>query len=253
MSVDIVVPALSFATHGRLDRDAVRRYAERAARTWVDVFLLSGSTTRGDLITVADRAALLDLWLAVVPASRLMACCWVAEDVVEAQHRGVTPMAVMHDVPRQSQALDLFAGLPRHAFVYSHPMYGGAVLDPSLTATAATAGVLPAGGKITKIPVEGIVALRQAAGPDFRLWDGSSRHIDASFQAGASGVVATPLSMLPDPFPDRDTTVLQQALTEIQAALDALPTRADRTAWLTARVASPQSASSAVSTDGAPR
>jgi len=250
---DIVVPALSFATHGRLDRDAVRRYAERAAGTWVDVFLLSGSTTRGDLLTVADRAALLDLWLDVLPASRLMACCWVAEDVAEAEDRGMAPMAVMHDVPAPSQALDLFAALPRHAFVYSHPMYGGVVLDPTLAETAATAGVLPAGGKIAKIPVDGIAALRQATGADFRLWDGSSRHVEASIRAGASGVIATPLSMLPNPFPDRDITLLQQALTKIQGALDALPTRADRTAWPTGRVGSPLSFPSAVGTDGAAR
>jgi len=248
-----VVPALAFTVDGRLDLPTTRRYAEHAARTWIDVFLLSGSTTRGDLLTVADRATLIDLWLEVLPAGRLMACCWEPSDVTEAGARGVPAMAVMDHVSGRAQALDFFAGLPRNAFVYSHPMFGGAVLDADLAETAHTRGVLPAGGKIAKIPVGDVSQLRKATGPRFRLWDGSSRHIEASIRAGASGVVATPLSPLPTPFPDRHPTLVQRAVTGIQAELDALPTRATRTALLTARAREQLTSPTPPSFDGGPR
>ena len=94
MTVDgqIVVPALALRTPdgGRLDPEANARYAQRAARTWADAFILSGSTTRGDQLTVDERTDLLDLWSSILPASRLIACCWRDEDIHEAARRAIT-------------------------------------------------------------------------------------------------------------------------------------------------------------------
>ncbi len=141
-------------------------------------------------------------------------------------------MVVMRDLPSQQAALDLFATLPTGTYVYSHPMYSPATLDAALAAAAAAAGVLPAGGKIAKIGLAEIAQLRAATGPGFRLWDGSSRDIAARLQAGAEGVIATPLCHLPTPFPSQDLPVLQAALDYVQAELDALPTRPQRTSLL---------------------
>ena len=224
----VVVPALSPRGDDRL----VPAYAQRAAATWVDAFLLSGSTTRGDLLSVEQRASLLDRWLEHLPARRLIACCWTDEDVQEAATRGVPAMVVMRDLVDRQAALDFFTGLPAATYVYSHPMYTPTVLDAGLAGEAAAAGVLPAGGKIAKIGLSDISALRRAVGPGFALWDGSSRRISERLGAGAEGVIATPLSHLPTPFPSQDLLVLQAAIDRVQAELDALPTRAERTSFL---------------------
>lgn len=93
--------------------------------------------------------------------------------------------------------------------------------------------MLPKGAKIAKISVDEITAIRGVVGADFSLWDGSSRRIEASLDAGASGVVATPLSALPAPFPKRSVVTLQLAIDKTQAKLDRQPSRAARLALLT--------------------
>lgn len=76
------------------------------------------------------------------------------------------------------------------------------------------------------------MAIRRAAGPRWTLWDASSRHIDASFAAGASGVVASPLSHFPSPFPDRTLSALQPMIDAVQTQMDHLPTRDARSQLL---------------------
>ena len=227
----VIVPVLTPARDA-LERDTVRAYAVRAAATWVDVFLLAGSTTRGDLLSVMDRAALIDLWLEHLPPHRLLACCWEPADVDEALSRGVPVMAVMRGLPDRDAALKFLSSLPSGAYVYSHPMYSPIVFDAQLAQAATADGVLPAGGKLAKIGLSEVTALRAATGPAFALWDGRCRHIGASMAAGASGVIVTPLSHLPQPFPPRELPELQVAVDAYQAALDALPTRAERTGVL---------------------
>jgi dihydrodipicolinate synthase/N-acetylneuraminate lyase len=232
--LQVVVPTLSFRTpEGRLNLDATRRYAEQAVETWIDTFMLSGSTTRGDLLTVAERAVILDLWLNLADPSRLLASCWCPEDLGEAERRGIRPIAVMRDLQDQNEALAFLGGLPPGAYVYSHPMYTTTGLDGDLAAAARYQGTLPAGAKIAKISVEQIAALREAAGPAFSLWHGSSRHIRSSVEAGASGVVATPMTVLPTPFPTRVVEDIQATIDRIQAVLDRLLTRKERLAQLT--------------------
>ncbi len=230
----IVVPALALRARdsGRLDPEATARYAQRAAGTWADAFILSGSTTRGDQLTVEERAELLDLWSGLVPTSRLVACCWCDEDVREATRQSITPMIVMHSTRDDDQALSLLASLPRDAYVYSHPKYGSTVLNASLTVAARQRDILPAGAKLSKITPEDITAIRHAAGSRWTLWDASARHIHASLAAGASGVVATPLSHFPTPFPSRSLPVLQAAIDTMQKELDRLPSRSTRSRLL---------------------
>ncbi|MGH8904752.1 MAG: hypothetical protein ACRDYA_24490 [Egibacteraceae bacterium] len=234
MEFEVVVPALHFhASDGRLDMDATRRYAVRAVGTWVDRFIVSGSTTRGDLLASAQRAALLDLWLDVADDSRLLACAWCADDLAYAEHRGVVSLAVMRGLINRRAACGFFAGLPPNVYVYSHSVYSPTVLDAELAECARAQGVLPKGAKIAKIAIEEIGAVRKIVGANFSLWDGSSRHIRASLEAGASGVVATPLNALPAPFPDRSVAALQLVIDKIQAKLDRQPRGAARLALLT--------------------
>ncbi len=225
MKAQIIVPALTLRTaDGKLDLAATAQYAERAVATWVDAFILSGSTTRGDLFTVAERAAILDLWLNLTDSARLLACTWCADDVREAVARGVRPMAVMRGLRDEAEACAFLAALPEGAYVYSHPMYTPTVLDAHLCAIARQGGYLPAGAKLAKVSTADIRAIRAAAGPDFALWDGSSRHVGESVAAGAAGVVATPA---------RQLDILQRELDQRQAELDRLPTREARTHALT--------------------
>jgi dihydrodipicolinate synthase/N-acetylneuraminate lyase len=229
----IVVPVLTAVHDNTIRRDLLDPYAARAAASWVDAYLLSGSTTRGDLLTTGQRADLIDLWLRHLPPQRLIACCWHLEDITEATARGVAAMMVMRNLSDRHAALEFLATLPVGTYIYSHPMYTPAVFDVALAADAAAAGVLPAGGKIAKTGLEDVAKVHAVTGPDFALWDGSSRHMAASVRAGAAGIIATPLCPLPSPFPSADLHVLQPAIDTMQAALDALPGRAERTAMLT--------------------
>jgi dihydrodipicolinate synthase/N-acetylneuraminate lyase len=204
-SFDIVVPALALrAASGSIDYAATRLYAKRAAATWVDYFILSGSTTQGQHLTPAERARVLDLWLDITEPGRLMACCWEPDDFTHATDRGVAPMATMRDLHSYDRAVAFLRALPAGAYIYSHPMFGGAVFDANLAAAARREGVLPAGGKIAKISTAGVTDVHKAAGDTFKLWDGSSRRIKASLDAGAAGVVATPLCAFDADLPPRN-------------------------------------------------
>ena len=226
------MPALTPTQGGQVVDDELHRYADRAAATWIDAYLLSGSTTRGDLLTTEQRSCIIDLWLQHVQPERLIACCWNSADIAQAQARRVSPMAVMQRLPDQDAAIKFFESLPSDAYIYSHPMYTATTFKHALAAVASAANVLPAGGKIAKIGAEQITQLRAAAGQQFALWDGSSRHIARSVEAGASGVIATPLSHLPTPFPSAEVVQLQHAIDPVQVALDDLPNRPSRGAYL---------------------
>ena len=75
-------------------------------------------------------------------------------------------------------------------------------------------------------------AARQQGVLRWTLWDASSRHLCASLDAGASGVVASPLSHFPIPFPDRTLSALQPAIDAVQSQMDQLPTRDARSQLL---------------------
>lgn len=77
-----------------------------------------------------------------------------------------------------------------------------------------------------------ITAVRGAVDAGFSLCDGSSRRIRASVEAGASGVVATPLSVLPALFPERSLAALQPVVDKAKAELDCQPSRGARLALL---------------------
>lgn len=228
----LAIPALTFRTGvGRVAEGATVAYAQRAARTWLDTVILSGTTTEGARFTVADRARVLDLWCSVMPRERLLACCWGVQDVEHAVARGIRPLIVMRGLATPSDALQFLRRVPPDAYVYSHPLHTAAVLDAPLIEAARASGVLPAGAKISKIPAGALPDLRAAAGAEFDLWDGSSRRIAASLTEGASGVVATPLTVLPDPFPAPDAD-LQASVDSWQARLDEVPDEAERATWL---------------------
>lgn len=236
---DIVVPALALRqANGDIDVTATRTYAERAAATWVDYFIISGSTTRGQDLTPEQRADLLDLWLDVTDRHRLLACCWTLDDLKHAAARDIAPMATMRQLDGHANALAFLRQLPQGAYIYSHPMFGGTVFDAELAAAARNADVLPAGGKIAKISPSDVAAISEATGANFKLWDGSSRRIQASLDAGAAGVVATPLCPFNPALPVKDPALLQAAIGPVQTALDALPDRASRTGELMRRAAS---------------
>ena len=238
MDVEIVVPALALRDDsGRLDEAATAAYAARGAATWIDRFLLSGTTTHGDSMTLDERAAVLDIWLDVAPPARLLAGCWSARDIDQAQQRGVAPIVVMRDLVDRAAALAFLQSLPVGAYVYSHPTHSPVTLDAELCAAARKDGCLPAGAKVAKVRPPELRAVRSATAESFALWDASSRNIGASVAAGASGVVATPLSPFAPDTPPRDLATLQPVLDAVQHELDCLGEAAARRDYLHARAA----------------
>lgn len=224
MQLDVILPALTFrTTDGALDHGLTRDYATRVEKTWVDQVVVSGSAGHGYDSTPAERAALLDLWLALVPPSRLVAACWCPDDVSAACERSVTPLVVLRSNGNSSDAVGFLASLPAGCFVYSHPRYTARTLDAHLARDARAENVLPAGAKLSKTTPSDLRAVREAAGDSFVLWHGSSRDLAGSAAAGANGVVVTPLSSLPDPFPQRTLSSVQRSADQVQTLLDALP------------------------------
>ncbi len=230
MSVQLVIPALTFRkVDGTISTTDTERYARRAAATWGDLFILSGTTTNGHTATTAERAATIDIWTAVIIPERITACCWSPADVTEAERRGITPMIVLRDLHTIDQAREFLATLPNPSYVFSHPEFSGHTFSPELARVAIANGRLPRGAKVSKVRPEDLATLRVATGPAFTLWDGTARHIAASLTAGANGIVAAPLSHIPELFPARDVPALQDAIDRTQAVLDQLPDRAART------------------------
>ncbi|MBF6341760.1 hypothetical protein IU450_38665 [Nocardia abscessus] len=230
----IVVPAMHLLhPDGTLDLGATRRHATAAAASWIDFFLINGSTTAGDELTSAEREAVLDVWLEAVDNSRVLACAWSAEDLATAAERHVTPMAVLRAATRPV-AEQFLRTLPGGSLIYSHPMFGYA-FDAKLAAWAKSAGHLPAGGKLAKIQLTEITELRRAA-PEFATWDGSSRRIRESVGAGAAGVVATPLAAVLTDLPPRSLAQVQPAIDIVQDKLDQLQERAAKREWLQHRI-----------------
>ena len=179
----VIVPVLHFFdARGGLDHARTRQYAEVATSTWIDRFLVSGSTAGGADLGTSDRAALLDLWAEAAGPDRLLACAWDGDDIAAARDRGILPMAVMTAGFVGPDPLQWLAHLPP-ATVYSHPVHGP-TWTPELAHAARAAGSLPVGGKVSKVSVSDVADLVSAA-PEFRLWDGSARHIQESLTAGA--------------------------------------------------------------------
>jgi len=190
-------------------------------------------------MTLEERATVLDIWLDVAPPTRLLAGCWVASDFDQAQQRGVAPIVVMRDLADRTAALAFLRSLPVGAYVYSHPAHSPVILDGELCAAVREAGFLPAGAKVAKVRPPELRAVRSATGESFALWDASSRNIAGSLAAGASGVVATPLSPFAPHTPPRDLDTLQPVLNAVQYELDGLGEAAARRDYLHALAASP--------------
>lgn len=239
MNPHIVVPALTIRTsEGKLDEKGTAQYARRAVSTWVDRFILSGTTARGYSMTERERLFVLRVWLDHAHPARVLSCCWSRTDVDNATAQGVTPIVAMPRLHDDDATLRFLASLPPGSFVYSHPGNSPTVFDAQLCSKARNSDCLPVGAKLSKASHREIAAVRAQAGPSFILWDGSSRDIAGSIAAGATGVVTTPLSPITQPFPPRDLTQLQPALDEVQAYLDQLPSREGRSDHLSALAAS---------------
>lgn len=223
----VVVPALHVPrADGAIDLEQTRRYAESAADSWVDRFLINGSTTGGRELRAADREAILDIWLETVGRERLLACSWAWRDVTAARERGILPMAVMTPEFVDTDVLQWLRALPP-ATIYSHPAYGGPVWTPELSRTSVAAAIAPIGGKVSKVDLDEVRALHAAA-PEFLLWDGSARHIRDSLDAGASGVVLTPLAGDLHQLPSKTVHDVQDLVNVVQAELDRIGSKTNR-------------------------
>ncbi|MEU5410488.1 hypothetical protein [Nocardia asteroides] len=223
----VVVPALHIPrVTGGIDLKQTRRYAESAARSWVERFLINGSTTGGRELHVAEREAVLDIWLDVVGRERLLACSWSWRDITTACERGVLPMAVMTPDFVGADVLQWLGKLPP-ATIYSHPAYGASAWTPELARTSTAAGIAPLGGKISKVSLDQVSELHRAA-PRFTLWDGSARHIGQSISAGAAGVVLTPLAGDLRRLPPKSIEDVQRFVDVVQAELDQIKAKSAR-------------------------
>jgi guanylate kinase len=231
----IVVPVLTLRNaDGTLDLVANSEYAARASATWLHGFIVSGTIGEGDTASPRDRERLLDIWHQHAAPGRVFSTAWHDADHASILSSGARLMAVMRGCDSDDDALKFLARLPSGSHIYSHPAYATHTFSASLAARAAESGVLPAGGKLCKLSLADIRAIRQAAGESFDLLDGRCRHVVLSMTAGASGVIAAPLSTLPDLPAEGDIEGLQGVLDTEQSRLDIDSDRSARLRRLTA-------------------
>jgi hypothetical protein len=165
VNTHIVVPALTIRTpEGSLDRQGTAQYARRAADTWTDRFILSGTTARGYSLTEQERLCVLRVWLDHTDPARLLACCWSRADVDNATTQRVTPLVVIPHLHNDDAALRFLASLPAGSFVYSHPGNSPTVFDAQLCSKARSSDCLPVGAKLSKVSCREIAAVRAQAG-----------------------------------------------------------------------------------------
>jgi dihydrodipicolinate synthase/N-acetylneuraminate lyase len=219
----IMVPPLTlWNCNGEVDSGATAAYAQRAASTWFDLFMLSGSIGEGKTSTSAARRRTLEVWLEYLPKERLCTCIWSSDDYAYVQDLGVRAVVVLQGFNDSEALLELLAHIPAESFVYSHPDYSSVTLTPAIAASAVQEGVLPTGAKISKISLDDIRAMRTVVGSRFALFDGRCRNIEASIGAGATGVVVVPFCLMSNDLPDRTKiSQLQQKINEVQSLIDA--------------------------------
>ncbi len=216
-----MIPALTLRrTDGSLDLDLTERYAERASCTPARCFLISGTTGCGEQSRPGERAQLLSIWRRMVAVERLVACCWQEEDIQAAMKLSIQPMVVIRNQASIRQLLNTLAAIPRESLVYSHPRYSSITFDVPAAAAARETGVLPCGAKVSKISVDTVTSLRSITGDAFELWHGSSRNVSLSLKQGASGVVSTALSSLPDELEESNLSNFQGIIDRNQSILD---------------------------------
>jgi len=218
----IVVPPLTLWNgNGEVDCGATAAYAQLAALTWIDLFMLSGSIGEGKTSSPSARRRTLEIWAEHVPKERLFACVWSSADYPYLKELGVRPVVVLQELKDISALLKLLANIPAGSFIYSHPEYSATTFSPSVAEQAVNAGLLPSGAKISKISLADIHKMRSVVGDRFLLFDGRCRHIEASVKAGATGVVVVPFCLIPRDLPDRTELVkLQTMIDETQALVD---------------------------------
>jgi dihydrodipicolinate synthase/N-acetylneuraminate lyase len=230
----VMVPVLTPTNaNGSVDEGACSTYAERAEATWLDLFLVSGTIGGGENNTPGTRRRVLEVWAARVPTERLLACVWSPDDLAHAADCGVRPIVVLRDLADAATMQAALAELPPGAFVYSHANYTPVTFTPATAEAARRSGVRPAGGKICKVSLDEVGDLRAATGDDFQLYDGRCRYVARSVRAGATGVVAVPLCVLPTDLPDRaDMGALQRTIDRMQERIDSTGAGAARVAML---------------------
>jgi len=228
--IKILVPMLTLSDErGHLDRAASVAYVQRARESWLDGFLVAGSLGLGATLAGKVRRDLVSVWLDNVAADRVLVCAWRRDELDEIADTGARPVLVLRDLGDEDAVLRAFESLPANALVYSHPQYTKAVLTPAVVDKGRAAGSLPAGAKVSKVGLGDVRALREAAGPEFALFDGRCRDVRASVAAGASGVVAVPLTVLPEDLPPRgDVDALQAVIDRGQVVVDAHSDVADQ-------------------------
>jgi hypothetical protein len=183
----------------------------------------------GEHLAAAQRRAVIETWVSQIGSERIFACAWEPSDLDHAIDIDCAPIVVLRELADDSTFLRLLATLPQGAFVYSHPKYTSLTFTSEIARKAIAAGVLPAGGKICKVSLDQVTDLRESTGPEFELYDGRCRHAAKSVAAGASGVVAVPLSHLPEDLPPRqDVEALQRIIDRTQALIDQTPTLGER-------------------------
>jgi dihydrodipicolinate synthase/N-acetylneuraminate lyase len=179
MSSPITIPALTFRQPGgSVDLSMTRRYAGRASATPVRYFLVSGTTGRGNQATVGERAQLLETWRLAAGPDRVLACCWEPDDLRAASDMGVRAMLVIQRQDSFDQLLTTLRAAPDGYWLYSHPRYSAPTIDPHAAAVRA-ADKPPRGAKVSKVSLDTVAKLRNAAGSYVGLWHGSSRNIVA--------------------------------------------------------------------------
>ena len=200
MHISGVGPALvtPFDTAGAVDHDRLRRLVEWVEARGVDFFVPCGSTGEAELLTVDERASVVETVVdaASVPVLAGAGHPGLRETLQSARAAGeagadavlvVTPFYYSHDQEQLATYYrEVAEGSPLPVYLYSVPKYTGVRLDPDTVGELATESGI-AGLKDSSGSLGALTRHRRRTDETFALLAGSADLLASGLAAGADG------------------------------------------------------------------
>ena len=200
MHISGVGPALvtPFDTAGAVDHDRLRRLVEWVEARGVDFLVPCGSTGEAELLTVDERASVVETVVdaASVPVLAGAGHPGLRETLQSARAAGeagadavlvVTPFYYSHDQEQLATYYrEVAEGSPLPVYLYSVPKYTGVRLDPDTVGELATESGI-AGLKDSSGSLGALTRHRRRTDETFALLAGSADLLASGLAAGADG------------------------------------------------------------------
>ncbi|WP_435100522.1 dihydrodipicolinate synthase family protein [Halarchaeum sp. P4] len=203
--------ATPFDDAGDVDHDALRELTAWTAERGVDFVVPCGSNSESELLTVEERAAVIETVVEAAPADTPVMAGTGHPGLVETREQTrraaeagadaalvVSPYYYKHaeaSIGTYYREVADAARLP--VYLYNVPKYTGVTLSPRLVGELASHPNV-AGMKDSGSDLEGLMQFREATSEEFELFAGSGGTYAHALEAGADGGILALANVLPE-------------------------------------------------------